>query len=121
LIVEAPRDQAMKIPCDDEISSRLNEQYTHDRKFKYPIKAIKSIALGNRFFAPEETQINGGVLKIELKEKDTVQRKSRILSFLVENNIIVYVVFQKGFTELKFEKCSITKKNSLEYELTLCD
>lgn len=91
----------------------------HDRKFQYPITAIKSIALGNRFFEPDEIhEINNMELAIELKRNK--EHKSDILDFLSLNQIITHIGLRTGFTKIKFRTVKVEKVNNNKYKINAC-
>lgn len=88
----------------------------HDRKFQYPLTAIKSIALGNRFFDPEEIRkIND--MKLEINLKSNIEQKSKILNFLSTNNIKTHIGLRKGFTEIIFRTSTIETINKNKYKI----
>lgn len=64
----------------------------HDRKFQYPISAILSVSLGNKFFIPEELNETETVLEIDLKQN--FEQKSLLLDFW--QKIIFWRELQSG-------------------------
>ena len=105
IIIEPPEGQEMFSPKYDY----LKQMGGHNRKFHYPIEAIKSIALANRFFDAEELEIvNDDILKINLKEN--IEQKSLILDFLSTHNILTYIMlrnddnFSFGYRPGKLER-----------------
>lgn len=110
LLVIAPSGEAMYSPSFDE----LKKLGGHNRKFNYPIEAIKSIALGNRFFSYKELNpINEKQLEINLKTN--FEQKSILLEFLFENNILTHMaqrnkdLYSIGFTPGFVEKINYKK------------
>ena len=111
LMIAAPDGKDMVSP-NFEILKRLGG---HDRKFQYPLSAIKSIALGNRFFDPDEIhEINNMVLEINLKSN--FEQKSIMLDFLSTNKIMTHIGRRTGFTEIKFRTSTIERINYFYFD-----
>lgn len=86
----------------------------HDRKFKYPIEAIKQIGFGNRFFEPEEMRTKSDkILHITLKKN--VENKSKLLDFLVEKNISTFFTLRDGLIRISYTGMLIEKIGEKEY------
>lgn len=90
----------------------------HNRKFPYPITAIKHICLGNRFFLPDELhEVNGSVLEVNLK--DNFEQKCAFLSFLIENKIESYLALRNGdFKSIEFRKGVFERKSANQFYFT---
>lgn len=115
LMIAAPDGQDMFSP-NFELLKRLGG---HDRKFKYPLAAIKSVALGNRFFEPDEIhEINN--MKLEINLKSNSEQKSLVLNFLSANNIKTHIGLRKGFTEIIFRTSTIDKINDKKFKINAC-
>lgn len=111
-LVESPFGQDMFSP-NFQILKKLGG---HNRKFAYPIDAIKSISLGNRFFEPEEIrEINE--IKLEINLNDNSVKKSEIIDFIVKNNITVYIALKANLNEIKFKPISIIRKDLKKFEI----
>ncbi len=65
----------------------IREDNEHDRKFNYPLSAIKSISLGINFFCLEEWDWNSSRTFLEIYLKKNIKEKSQLLNFLEEKNI----------------------------------
>jgi hypothetical protein len=99
-----------------EILKRLGG---HNRKFQYPKTAIKSIALGNRFFEPDEIcEINN--MELEIKLKSNFEQKSKILDFLADNNVVSHIGLRTGFTKIAFRTARIERKGIQQYKINAC-
>lgn len=86
----------------------------HDRKFKYPIEAIKTVGFGNRFFPPEELKIiNDKIINITLKSD--ISRKQNILDFLILNNIRTCFAQRDGLIKISYGGMVIEKMSDTEY------
>jgi hypothetical protein len=115
LMIAAPDGKDMFSP-NFEILKRLGG---HNRKFNYPLEAIKSIALGNRFFDPDEIhEIDNMTLEINLKSN--FEQKSIMLDYLSTNNIKTYIGLRTGFTEIKFRTSTIERINYKKYKINAC-
>jgi hypothetical protein len=115
LLIAAPNGKDMVSPYF-EILKKLGG---HDRKFKYPLSAIKSIALGNRFFNPDEIrEINNMELEINLKFNP--EQKSHILNFIATNKILTHIGLRTGLNEIRFRKSMIERINSMIYRINAC-
>lgn len=106
-------------PGEDMISPNfeiLKKLGGHNRKFSYPISAIKHICLGNRFFLPDELhEINGSILEINLK--DNLEQKCVLLNFLVENKIESCIALRSGdFKNIEFRKGFFEKINNKQFK-----
>ncbi len=89
----------------------------HDRKFYYPIEAIKSITLGNTFFVPEELNpIDNKQIEINLEVN--FEQKSLILEYLSENKIQTNLVRRnENLYSLLFTPGYVQKVNYKKYIL----
>ena len=115
LMIAAPDGKEMFSP-NFEISIKLGG---HDRKFQYPIEAIKSIALGNRFLAPDEI-LELDKMTLEINLKSNFEQKYIMLDFLATNNIKTYIGLRTGFTEIKFRTSKIERINYKKYNVNAC-
>lgn len=86
LLVHAPENFQMKV---FGYWSGANQPCNHDRKFKYPVKAIKSIILGVSFFSWGELSSEDGILwNVTLdQDSESFQLKKKVLDFIIENDI----------------------------------
>jgi len=107
IIVDAERD-VMKSPK----YRRVQALGGRERLFNYPIEAINNIALGNRFFEPDEIkEIDGKTLELNL-DSDNAELKETLLDFICSNNTESYIALGNddlvsiGFRRGKFEKKS---------------
>lgn len=83
----------------------------HDRKFKYPKEAIKSISLGNRFFSPDEIKIlDEKNLQIRLLDLWGLELKRQLMNYIVENNLPVNLAMRGGLTQITFKRVSLIKE-----------
>lgn len=119
-IINAPDEQSMFAEKPDI----LRELGGLDRKFDYPIKAIKSVALANHFFEIKETnQINSQILNIILKEKP--EMKSIILDFLFHHEIKTKIITREtrkgNIFDLDFRDGYITKTGVNQYIFNAID
>lgn len=104
LMIAAPDGEDMVSKSDQLLKGHDG----HNRKFHYPLEAIQSISLGNRFFIPDEIkEINSRELEINLMSD--IKRKSKMLSFLSKNKIKTHIGLRVGFTEIKFKVIEIQK------------
>lgn len=95
----------------------------HNRKFRYPISAIKSIALGFRFF-DFNNQIDELITISNLEQniiiKKNEKEKSLILDFIEEHNIPIKLVYENLNNENVFQIayiiCSLKKLNANTYQ-----
>src|SRR5690606_13215051 len=111
-MVAAPDGKDMVSPNFD-ILKKLGG---HDRRFNYPLEAIKSIALGNRFFEPDEIQeIDNVTLEINLK--NNFEQKSIMLDFIATNNIKTHIGLRTGFIAIKFRTSTIVRINYKKYRV----
>jgi hypothetical protein len=87
-----------------------------DRKFDYPIEAIKSITLGNRFFTPEEIiKLNNSKLKFILKSENSIVKDS-LLNFITENKIETCIAIRnKDLLSIGFAKGKLEKIDKFQY------
>lgn len=88
----------------------------HDRKFKYPIEAIKTVGFGNRFFTPEELVVdpkNGEILHVSLKVD--IEKKSKVLDFLIANNINTCFAQRDGLIKIVYTGMTIEKTDDNKY------
>ena len=108
LMIANPEGQDLRSPA----FKVLKDLGGHDRKFNYPITAIISIALGNKFFEPDEIEdISGSELKITLQEN--IGLKSMVLDFISYKEIVTYLGLRTGFTKLQFKKVKVSKINEI--------
>lgn len=85
LLIDAPGEDM--IAPSFEMLQKLGG---HNRRFNYPLAAIKHICLGNRFFQPEEIkEIDKMTLQLTLKPE--AKQKHAMLSFLDKNSIESYI------------------------------
>jgi hypothetical protein len=99
LMIQAPKGEEM-MSFNIE---KLKKLGGHNRKFEYPISAIKSITLGNRFFEPKEIRvINNNILEINLMSN--FEQKSIMLDYLSHNSIKTHIALRSGFTKIEFRK-----------------
>ena len=113
LMILSPDKEDMLSPHFDE----LKKLGGHDRKFNYLISAIRSIALGNRFFEPEEIyEVNKTELEINLK--DNVEKKASVLNFIADNDILTHIGLRSGFTKIVFRTTNIERKEGGQYKIT---
>ncbi len=112
LMIAAPDGKDMVSP-NFEILKSLGG---HNRKFIYPLSAIRSIALGNRFFEPDEIEvIDSFELRITLKSN--LEQKILVLDFLSSNQILTYIGLRTGFTEIKFRTSTLERIDFREYRI----
>lgn len=112
LMIAAPDGEEM-LSSNFEILKRYGG---HDRKFHYPLEAILSIALGNRFFDPDEIkEIDNTTLEINLK--NDFAQKSVLLDFIETNNIKTHIGLRKGFTEITFRTTTIKRVSFRKYTI----
>lgn len=111
LLVES--DEPMYSPSFEEIKALGGA----DRKFNYPINAIKSVGFGNRFFEPEELRIeNEKILHVTLK--NNVSLKAKVLDFLIEHNITTCMSLRDGLVKISFGGMIIKKVETNTYIFT---
>jgi len=112
LMIAAPKGEDML----SKGYRRLEVLGGHNRKFQYDISAIKSIALGNRFFEPGEIIIvNDDELRITLTSN--FERKSIMLDFLYTNQIETHLGMRSGFTQIKFRSVRVERIDYRTYKL----
>lgn len=115
LMVMPPKGEDFKPP---KLHKELADMDGHDRKMSYPISAIKSIALGNRFFLPMELkEINGKELEANLEEGDNTELKRNVLDFLSKNEILCHLGMRSGFTRINFLKCKIKRLGTNRFSI----
>ena len=87
-----------------------------NRNFNYPIEAIKSISLGNRFFTPEEINaLDNNVLEINLKSKNADLKES-LLYFTSSNGIQCYIAQRNDdLLSIGFRPGKIDRINEFHY------
>lgn len=115
LMIAAPDGKDMFSP-NFEILKGLGG---HNRKFNYPIEAIKSITLGNRFFDPDEIH-EIDIMTLEINLKVNFEQKSIMLDYLATNNIKTHIGLRTGFTEIKFRTSTIERINYNKYKINAC-
>lgn len=94
---------------------KLKKLGGHDRKFKYPIDAIKLVGFGNRFFAPEELNIiDDKILHVTIK--DDIELKVQILDFLTANKISTCFAEREGLMKIIYGGMVIEKIGENKYE-----
>lgn len=92
----------------------------HDRKFNYPIEAIKSIGLGNRFFEPEEIRIiDDETLSINIRPKN--KNKILILDFIASKQLFFYSTQRDGLFNISFAKVKLKKTGKYSFTQTKKD
>ena len=112
LLIASPDNEDMLSPNFE----KLRRLGGHNRKFNYPLEAIKSIALGNRFFDPDEIlEIDDMTLEINLKTN--FEQKTIMLDFLATNKIETLIGLRAGFTELVFRPSVIERINYKKYRV----
>ena len=97
LLLECPADFYMEpFGC---LATELKKAYPdyHDRKFKYPMRCLKSVCLGKFFFNGIYSIITDYEKEYEIKDK----MKNDILSFLALSQIPTYVLDVDGLEVLK--------------------
>lgn len=97
------------IESPSEMVSPFN-QCGHNRKFKYPISAIKSITLGMKFFdfhneIDKFTRISDNEMDIEIKKN--IREKSMVLDFIERNKITAILTNEHLNTENVFTICNV--------------
>jgi hypothetical protein len=117
IIVKATEPQQLFSPK----IQRYKELGGHNRKFNYPLNAIKSISLANHFFEIDETiQRNNQILDITLNER--IEKKAVILDFLYQHNIKTKIITRetrKGNTfELDFREGYFLNKKTADNKYT---
>jgi hypothetical protein len=117
LLIESDNDELMYAPSFEG----LRQLGGHNRKFKYPLNAIKKVGFGNRFFLPEELHIiNDQTLNVNLRIDDvnkTHEKKIQILDFLIKNNIDSYFAQRDGLIKISFRPIKIEKIKEYNYLL----
>ncbi|MCE5345383.1 MAG: DUF2971 domain-containing protein [Bacteroidales bacterium] len=116
LMIPKPKGEDMRSPA----FKFLKDMGGHDRKFNYPLSAIRSITLANRFFEPDEIkEISNSELEINLTED--IELKASLLDFIAANKIPSFLGLKTGFTTLGFKKISINKiKGKDIYNINAC-
>lgn len=116
LMIEKNEGKYMDSPIDMPPLRMLVGQ---ERKFYYPIEAIKSMSLGNRFFEyGEVNQLNSTEMVINLKSN--FEQKSIILDFIYSNDLHTYIGFRNGLNEIHFRTFKIDRINYKEYKINAC-
>lgn len=99
LLVHVPERFKMKV---FGYWSGANQLSTHDRKFKYPLKAIRSIILGISFFSWGELSSKSGeslwTVNLDTKNKNYYLKKE-ILDFIIDNDIVVGIIQPKNMNK----------------------
>ena len=116
IMVEKPQGTFMNSPND---IPQLRKLSGHDRKFPYPIEAIKSISLGNRFFENNEIKEqnrNGCIIKLQ----SNFEQKSIILDFISSNKILTHIGRKEGLNTISFTDSIIERINYKEYKINAC-
>lgn len=116
-------EEEWRLIIDSEGKDMFSPSYMHlkelggrDRKFKYPISAIQSISLGNRFFIPEELNETNTVLEINLIQN--LEKKSLLLDFLVENDILTRIALRhSNLTSINFGNGKVERVNYKQYKI----
>lgn len=116
LMIVKPKGQDLKSPA----FKFLKDLGGHDRRYHYPITAIRSIALANKFFEPDEIKdVNNTELEINLYED--IEYKSLVLNFISDHKILAFLGLRTGFTTIKFRKVSFNKTDkSGQYKVNAC-
>ena len=106
-LVETPDGKDMFSPKFEALK-KLGGQ---DRKFPYPKTAIKSICLGNSFFAPEELNKTDDTA-LDIKLSDNIDKKVLLLDYMCNNSIATILAVRQpnlkslGFVNGKLKKCA---------------
>jgi hypothetical protein len=89
----------------------------HDRKFKFPETAVKSVALGNRFFDIEQMQIKDQDLTVQFN--DNTDKRKRLLDLIIARNLNVRIAMQQDdLMRIDFKHCDLVKKDEKVYHFT---
>ena len=111
-MVTPPEEEEFDSP---NLHQMLDNLGGHDRKMKYPVSAIKSIALGNRFFLPRELRdINSKELEISLYEGYDKKLKRLVLEFIAENDIVCHLGLRQGLNSISFRKAKLIKLKEID-------
>lgn len=76
-----------------------------ERKFMYPINAIKSVGLGFSFFNPEELHFSEDFSKTTITlnpQRDDTRMRKRVLEWLCCHKFIVNIALQDGLNDIHF-------------------
>ena len=124
LLIQNPEGFDMK--TFGEHSDELNQFFDHDRKFKYPIKALKSITLGINFFkdiCDRQQIISQSPYEIHVCYQNSCHQ-TKVLDFLAEigksifaEAISVRLMRKMGLTYL-CSQINVVKINDLTYRIT---
>jgi hypothetical protein len=86
-----------------------------DRKFYYPKESIKSIALGNRFFDPDEIE-PGEYKTYQINIDEANINKFKIMEYISNHGLDVFLALRnKDFKSISFYKGIIEKKKEYLY------
>jgi hypothetical protein len=104
----------------------LKELGGRPRTFKYPIKAIKKIGFGNRFFDPHELipkseNESHVVLKPNKFNKANIKYKTDILDFIISKKLDFYMALRNGIWKKTFAPVKITKLGKNKYSLVMTE
>ena len=97
LLIEAPKDFYLEPFGVMAASLKNNMSGFHDRKFKYPVRCLKSICLGVDFFHGIHYVVTN--YEIEYIAEDTLQND--VLAFLARTKIPTYVLGVFGLDVIK--------------------
>lgn len=127
LLIQSPLGFDMK--TFGKHAEEINQFADHDRKFKYPVQALKSITLGINFF--KDVYDRQQIISETLYEIHVCYQKkcnqTKLLDFLATNGksvfanaITINLMLKKG---LKYSMISVNiiKINELTYRITECE
>jgi hypothetical protein len=97
-----------------------------ERTFDYPIKAIRKIGFGNRFFDPHELIIlsdrESNVILIEDEfNKENIKYKADVLDFIIANDLDFYMALRDGIWKKIFAPVKVTKLIDKKYSLIMTE
>lgn len=89
-------------------------KHGHDRKFKYPEQAVKSVTLGNRFFDIEQMTALDDELFVEFKNNS--DNRKNILDIVIKRGIDIQIAMQQNdLMHLSFKECRLEQIDDLHY------
>lgn len=108
LLVEGPGDRYMKGfgPRADELASPDD----HDRKFPYPMQALRSVCLGMRFFGDDVYQVSENEFDVVYADRSGLACK--VMDFLANpklQSVNIYVAKADGLAGIKPVRIGIVK------------
>jgi len=119
LMVEPPAGQDFNSPNLHQLFDKFDG---HNRKMPYPKSAVKSIALGNRFFLPRELkELNQNELQINLFNNNDIESKRSVLDFIASNEIICHIGLRQGFTKIAFRSSKLIKEENMDSYILISD